>query len=61
MLIVTPGVRSATADTGDQKRFATPREAIRNGADYLVIGRQATRAADPAQALRAIRAEIEAE
>ncbi len=58
MLIVTPGVRSATADAGDQKRFATPADAIRNGADYLVIGRQVTRAADPALALRAIRAEI---
>ena len=61
MLIVTPGVRSATADTGDQKRVATPLEAIRNGADYLVIGRQVTRAENPAAALRAIRNEISAE
>lgn len=46
--IVTPGVRSAGAARGDQKRVATPAEAIRCGADYVVIGRQITRAADPA-------------
>ena len=44
--LVTPGVRSAGAAAGDQKRVATPAEAIVNGADYLVIGRQVTRAAD---------------
>jgi orotidine-5'-phosphate decarboxylase len=47
-IIVTPGVRSAGADAADQKRVATPLQAIRDGADYLVIGRQITRAADPA-------------
>jgi orotidine-5'-phosphate decarboxylase len=47
-VIVTPGVRSAGVDAGDQKRVATPLQAIRDGADYLVIGRQITRAADPA-------------
>ncbi|MCP5112479.1 MAG: orotidine-5'-phosphate decarboxylase [bacterium] len=47
-VLVTPGVRSAGAAKGDQKRVATPAEAIRNGADYLVIGRQITRAPDPA-------------
>jgi orotidine-5'-phosphate decarboxylase len=47
-IIVTPGVRSAGADAGDQKRIATPAQAVRDGADYLVIGRQVTRAADPA-------------
>jgi orotidine-5'-phosphate decarboxylase len=46
-ILVTPGVRSAGADTGDQKRVATPRQAILDGANYLVIGRQVTRAADP--------------
>jgi orotidine-5'-phosphate decarboxylase len=46
-ILVTPGVRSAGVATGDQKRVATPAEAIANGADYLVIGRQVTRAADP--------------
>jgi orotidine-5'-phosphate decarboxylase len=45
--LVTPGVRSAGAAAGDQKRVATPAEAIANGADYLVIGRQVTRAVDP--------------
>lgn len=57
-LIVTPGVRSAGAAVGDQKRVATPAEALRAGASYLVIGRQVTRAADPLAALLAIRAEI---
>ncbi len=47
-VLVTPGVRSAGAAKGDQKRVATPLEAVRDGADYLVIGRQITRAADPA-------------
>jgi orotidine-5'-phosphate decarboxylase len=58
MLIVTPGVRSAGAHQADQKRVATPAEAMRNGASYLVIGRQVTRAQDPVAAVRQIRAEI---
>jgi len=45
--LVTPGVRSAGASKGDQKRVATPAEAIAAGADYLVIGREITRATDP--------------
>ncbi len=57
-VLVTPGVRSAGAARGDQKRVATPAEAIRNGADYLVIGRQITRAADPAAAARRVMEEI---
>ncbi len=60
MLIVTPGVRSRSADVGDQKRVATPAEAIKNGADFLVIGRQVTRAIDPREAIQAIRAELAA-
>lgn len=56
--LVTPGVRSAGASSGDQKRVATPAEAIRDGADYLVIGRQVTRAADPQRALEQILEEI---
>ena len=60
MKLVTPGVRSAGAAKGDQKRVATPREAIRDGADYLVIGRQVTRAADPHSACKEILAEISA-
>lgn len=58
MVLVTPGVRSAEASKGDQKRVATPGEAIRAGADYLVVGRQVTRAADPAAEVGRIRAEI---
>lgn len=58
MKLVTPGVRSAGAAKGDQKRVATPRDAIRDGTDYLVIGRQVTRAADPRKACEEILAEI---
>jgi orotidine-5'-phosphate decarboxylase len=47
MKLVIPGVRSAGQAVGDQKRVATPAEAISNGANYLVVGRQITRAADP--------------
>lgn len=60
MRLVTPGVRSAGAATGDQKRVATPLEAIRDGANYLVIGRQVTRAADPRRACEEILGEITA-
>jgi orotidine-5'-phosphate decarboxylase len=56
--IVTPGIRPAGADPGDQKRFATPREAIDAGADYLVIGRPITAAADPRAAVEKIVAEL---
>lgn len=59
--LVTPGVRSAGASAGDQKRVATPAEAMRNGADYLVIGRQVTRAADPRAACEEILSEVEHE
>ncbi len=51
MTLVTPGVRSAGAGAGDQKRVATPEQAIANGATYLVNGRQVTRAQNPAEAL----------
>lgn len=51
--LVTPGVRSAGAAKGDQKRVATPAEAVAGGADYLVIGRQIARAPEPrVEALR---------
>jgi orotidine-5'-phosphate decarboxylase len=59
-ILVTPGVRSAGAGKGDQKRVATPAEAIRDGADYLVIGRQVTRAADPAAAVAQVLDEVHA-
>jgi orotidine-5'-phosphate decarboxylase len=57
-LIVVPGVRPASASVNDQSRVATPAEAIRAGADYLVIGRPITGAADPRQAALAISEEI---
>ena len=56
--IVTPGVRPSGAALGDQKRVMTPGEAIRAGADHLVVGRPITKAADPAAAARAIIAEV---
>jgi orotidine-5'-phosphate decarboxylase len=57
-ILVTPGVRSAGAARGDQKRVATPAEAVAGSANYIVIGRQVTRAADPAAALHSIREEL---
>jgi orotidine-5'-phosphate decarboxylase len=57
-ILVTPGVRSPGSAAGDQKRVATPAEAVRNGADYLVIGRQITRAPDPAAEASRVLAEI---
>ncbi len=57
-LLVTPGVRPASAALDDQQRVMTPRDALRDGADLLVIGRPITASADPLQSLRAIQAEI---
>jgi orotidine-5'-phosphate decarboxylase len=57
-LIVTPGIRPAGAARGDQARLATPREARRAGADYLVVGRPITQADDPRAAADAILAEM---
>ncbi len=57
-LIVTPGVRPAGAALGDQKRVATPRQALTDGADHLVIGRPIWAAKDPAAAARAILADL---
>lgn len=57
-LIVTPGVRPAGAAAGDQKRIATPAEAIRAGADHIVVGRPVHAAPDPAAAARAILASL---
>lgn len=56
--LVVPGIRPAGADAGDQKRTATPRAALEAGADWLVIGRAITGAPDPAEAARAIAAEL---
>jgi orotidine-5'-phosphate decarboxylase len=57
-LIVTPGVRPAGAAAGDQKRTATPAQAIRAGADHIVVGRPVWAAPDPAAAARAIVADL---
>jgi orotidine-5'-phosphate decarboxylase len=57
-LTVTPGIRPAGADPGDQTRVATPRQARAAGSDYLVVGRPVTRAADPVRAAAAIVADL---
>jgi orotidine-5'-phosphate decarboxylase len=59
MTFVTPGIRPSGAASGDQKRVATPGQAIAAGADYLVVGRPITAAGDPKAAAQAIIAEIE--
>ena len=57
-LIVTPGVRPAGADLGDQKRVATPARALADGADHIVVGRPIWKATDPQAAAKAILAEM---
>ena len=57
-LIVTPGIRPAGAEAGDQKRVVTPADAIRAGASHLVVARPIVKAADPRAAAEAILAEI---
>jgi orotidine-5'-phosphate decarboxylase len=57
-VLVIPGIRPAGAAIGDQKRIATPAEALRLGASYLVVGRPITQAADPAEAAEAILQEM---
>jgi orotidine-5'-phosphate decarboxylase len=54
-ILVTPGIRLESDARGDQARVVTPRDAVRQGSDYLVIGRSITDSADPAAALAAIR------
>ena len=56
--LVTPGIRPSGAENGDQKRVVTPKQAILNGSDYLVIGRPIREAADRNAALEAILKEI---
>ena len=58
--LVTPGIRLADAAQDDQKRIVTPQKAIADGADYLVVGRPITRAADPLAVLDRINADITA-
>lgn len=56
--LITPGVRPTWAPANDQKRFTTPNEALKNGADYLVIGRPITASPDPRAAIDRLLAEI---
>jgi orotidine-5'-phosphate decarboxylase len=60
MALVIPGIRPSGSAAGDQKRIATPGDAIRDGADYLVVGRPVTRDSDPKAVADAIVAEIAA-
>ena len=53
-VLVIPGIRPAGTASGDQKRIATPGEALRQGATFLVVGRPITQAMDPAGATEAI-------
>lgn len=57
-VLVIPGIRPAGTGVGDQKRIATPAEALRQGASCLVVGRPITQAADPAEAAEAILREM---
>ncbi|WP_163390120.1 orotidine-5'-phosphate decarboxylase [Enterovibrio norvegicus] len=56
--LVTPGIRPAGSDAGDQRRIMTPVEAVAAGSDYLVIGRPITQAADPMAVLTEINASL---
>jgi orotidine-5'-phosphate decarboxylase len=58
-ILVTPGIRLATDAKGDQSRTVTPPEAVRLGADYLVIGRPITQSKDPVATLESIRASLQ--
>ena len=57
-IIVTPGIRQTKSATNDQKRVASPNEALRNGASYLVIGRPICQAKDPLAAYEEIKIEV---
>lgn len=58
--LITPGIRPANAEKGDQRRVMTPAEAIAAGSTYLVVGRPITGSVDPAAAAAAIQAEVSA-
>ncbi|MBK4715839.1 MULTISPECIES: orotidine-5'-phosphate decarboxylase [Tenebrionibacter/Tenebrionicola group] len=59
--LVTPGIRPAGSEAGDQRRIMTPKQALRAGVDYMVIGRPITQAAEPALALCDILASLNGE
>ncbi len=56
--LITPGIRPAGSSSDDQKRIVTPKDAVRDGSDYLVVGRPITQATDPVEALKNIISEI---
>jgi orotidine-5'-phosphate decarboxylase len=58
LTLVTPGIRPAGSDSGDQRRVATPAEAARAGSNYIVVGRPILQAADPLAAAQAVMAEL---
>jgi orotidine-5'-phosphate decarboxylase len=58
-IVVVPGIRLAGSTRDDQRRVATPADAVRAGADYLVVGRAVTRAQDPAAALATVLAQMD--
>jgi len=58
--LITPGIRPAGSQADDQRRVMTPVDAIKNGSDYLVIGRPVTRADDPVSVLRTINSDLSA-
>ncbi|MGD8526961.1 MAG: orotidine-5'-phosphate decarboxylase [Thioalkalispiraceae bacterium] len=58
--LITPGIRPAESEVGDQKRIMTPSDAIKAGSSFLVIGRPITQASDPASALSLINQEVAA-
>jgi orotidine-5'-phosphate decarboxylase len=60
LLIVTPGIRLVGDSAGDQRRITTPSQAVRAGADYLVVGRSVTADADPVRKVLQVVQEIEA-
>lgn len=60
LLVATPGVRPSGSSTDDHRRFGTPADAIRNGADYLIVGRPIYRSTNPLKAARSIISEMEA-
>ena len=60
LLIVTPGIRPADTGQDDHKRTLTPRQAIADGADYLVVGRPVTQSPDPLQTAQSVIADIQA-
>ncbi|MCJ7995133.1 orotidine-5'-phosphate decarboxylase [Rhizobium cremeum] len=60
MALVTPGIRPAGADKGDQKRVMTPSDALKAGSSHLVVARPIVKAPDPKEAARAILAEMDA-